>query len=121
MTSYSLKQISASAYHVLSSREKVGFVNACPVGFVARIGNHCETAATPQVAFRLVAARALGYESPAALVAHNQIVRQQNAPVRAAHRAMRAHARYVVDQLLGGNYEPLHAVFKALNEEGPHS
>jgi hypothetical protein len=99
MTSYSLRQISDSHYGILLNRKKVGFVNKCPAGYVGRIGQHCETASTPEAAFRAIAAKALGFKTPADVAAHNAVVRQQRAQTRAA-------AKVVVDALLRGNYEP---------------
>lgn len=100
MTTYSLKQTSRSTYAIISNRRKVGFVNACPRGFVARIGQHCEVRPTWQAAFDAVALAALGYDSREALAAHNAAVR------------MRQEARYVANEMMAGNFDPLFAVLK---------
>jgi len=101
MASYNLKQISDSCWTITAGGKKAGFVNACPKGFVGRIGAHCEIADTAKRAFELVAAKALGFSSPEALRANNQEVRWRNS-------AARQEARYAVDQFLNHrNFEPI--------------
>jgi hypothetical protein len=101
MTTYLLHSISTSVHYIMSGGKKVGFVNACPVGYVARIGKHCETAPSLREAFNKVAVKALGYDNVEELNAHNSVVRTRN-------KARNATARYVVDQALNHkNFEPL--------------
>jgi hypothetical protein len=89
MTTYRLAQISASCWNITEGRKKVGFVNNCPKGFVARIGQHCEIGATAKEAFDMVACKALGFTSPGALVQYNSAVRARNAEARSvAHHAV---------------------------------
>jgi len=102
---YSAKKISASVYHIISERRKVGFISQCPKGFVARIGQHCEVRATVREAFNAVTLKAMEFASEAALAAHNAGVRERNAALRseayAAGQAMRA-----------GNFDPLFDLLK---------
>jgi hypothetical protein len=86
-TRYTARPISKSVWEIVSNRKKVGFVRTTPTGWVARIGEHCETATTTKQAVERVVAKALGHASPEALAQQNAIVRAQNAESRRQQRA----------------------------------
>jgi hypothetical protein len=73
---------------IKQGRRFVGSVRKSEAGtaYVGRIGLHTAAGATQTIAFREVAAVALGYTNAAALAAHNTRVRAEN-------RAMRARSR----------------------------
>jgi hypothetical protein len=100
MTTYTLRQISKSSWQITTGRAKVGFVNACPAGFVARIGQRCEVRPTAKAAFDAVVIPTLGFESKAALAEHNAEVRYSNAAKKVA-------AGRAVNAMLAGNYDEL--------------
>jgi hypothetical protein len=102
MTTYTLRRVSASTWDITTGRRKVGFARAVPVGYVARIGNVCETAPTIRAAFDMVVAKTCGFKTPAALAEHNRGVRQHNAALRA--EADRAFAAALSTE---GNFAPL--------------
>ncbi len=97
---FSLKRVSASCYAITQGRNKVGTVVACPKGYVARLGTHCEVAASPETAFRAVAAKQLGFQSPEQVADHNRVVRAKN-------KAARAQAAWAVDRMLGDDFKPI--------------
>jgi hypothetical protein len=99
MTQYAARKISSSVYEITTGRKKVGFIRACPAGFVARIGTVCETAPTAIQAFDLVVAKTLGFATPAAMEQHNVEVRARNA-------ALRAEMHQAVGAMKNGNFEP---------------
>jgi hypothetical protein len=99
LSGFSLKNVSASTYAITQGRSRVGTVCSCPKGWVARLGKHCEVRSTPTDAFRAVAALQLGYQTPEQVEAHNRVVRRER-------KAVRAHAQYVVDSMLGGDFQP---------------
>jgi hypothetical protein len=107
MTSYNLKQITASTFQITSGGRKVGHVASCPKGFVARIGQRCEVRNTAQGAFEAVALLALGFKSVAELQAHNQAA-------RAKTRAFRAVARHAIGEFYAGNSEPFLDLLKKI-------
>jgi hypothetical protein len=103
---YTLKQISASAWSILSGGRKVGHAAKVPAGYVARIGQHCEIGITVREAFDRTAAKALGFATPAALAAQNAQVRQHNAAIRQAEAPMRQAIRGAIDEAANGNSKP---------------
>ena len=78
-----------STGEIRRARHHVGSVRRAQDGvrWVGRIGQHTFTAADPELAFREVAALAMGFASLAALQASNRQVRARNAARRAAVRA----------------------------------
>lgn len=104
---YTLKN---DGYHWLTiyrGRNKVGRVwqHAETKQWHGMIGKDESTGATSADAFRNVAAKALGYDTPEEVVAHNAKVRSRN-------RAAAAEGRYVAQQMLRGNYEPFGDLLK---------
>jgi hypothetical protein len=92
--------------NIYQGKRRVGRVCKCADGsFLALIGKDEAKASTESEAFRLVAAKALGFATPADLASHNSAVRARNSAARA-----RGHA--LADRLLsGGN---LDAIFDEL-------
>lgn len=107
MTTYSLKQISASAWNICSRGKKVGYVSVVPNGYAAHIRQHCEVANTATAAFQRCAAKALGYETPNALAAHNAAVRRSNA-------TMKSEVRHALNELYGNNTKPFLDLIKRM-------
>jgi hypothetical protein len=102
MTTYTLRNISATVWDITTGRKKVGFVRKVPAGYAARIGDILEIVPdSPENAFHQVVAKKLGFKSPQHLAQHNAEVRTQN-------RQISAEARYAADQCLNhSNFEPL--------------
>jgi hypothetical protein len=100
MTTYTLRPISASLWHITSERKKVGHVTTCPKGFVARLGQRCEVRASAQAAFEAVVVPTLGFATKAELLASNAAARRRNAMVRNA-------AHHIAGEFLRGNSAPI--------------
>lgn len=101
MTTYTMRPISKSVFAITQGRSKVGFVRATSTGYVARIGEHCETAAIADAAFKAVAAKALGFATP-------QAVAQHNAEMRATKRAANAAFDNAINAAThGSDFAPL--------------
>jgi hypothetical protein len=79
---------------IKAGRRYVGSVRPAESGsgWVGRIGAHAVTGATVEMAFREVAARAMGFANLASLRASNARARAQNNAARAQHRAAMRHA-----------------------------
>jgi len=85
---------SATFQKIKSGRNWVGRVGPCEDGrFFGKIGATFVYAPTAVAAFDLVVARHLGFDSPAALDAHNRRVRQSN-------RSRRLNAEFEVNRLM---------------------
>lgn len=109
-TTYRLEDIGASFMKILLGRQWVG-----------RVYQHQETkvwhgrikqdqgsdlvaaGSTANEAFRNVAALALGYATPADVLANN-------AAVRAGQRQRRKHVQYVAQEMRDGNFKPFEAM-----------
>lgn len=102
MTSYRLVNDGYSFKKIVSGRKWVGRVvkHATEPRYLGIIGKITVSAPTERAAFDEVCARALGFANLAALNAHNT-------RTAAANRAGRADARYVVGEMLAGNYDPM--------------
>ena len=87
MTTFHLQNVSPSTWAITQGRKRVGTVNRCPKGWVARLGKHCEVAGTYERAFRAVTAKQFGFETPEALAARNREISAQNRQVRAEQAA----------------------------------
>jgi hypothetical protein len=55
-------------------------------GYVGRIGEHAATGETAEIAFREVAAMALGFANASALAEHNRRARAHNRTIRSVRR-----------------------------------
>lgn len=93
---------------ILDGRKIAGRVVKCEnvegaPRYLGVIGRLSVAAATERDAFEEVVAQHLGFENAAALHIHN-------ARIRAKTRAQKKHARFVVGEMLRGNFEPLDAV-----------
>ena len=79
------------AWTIRHARRNVGFVRRNPdlpgVQYVGKIGEHRVVALSAEMAFREVAARAMGFENAAALRAHNAQVRRSNNAQRSSIRS----------------------------------
>ena len=104
MTTFHLQNVSPSTWAITQGRKRVGTVNRCPNGWVARLGKHCEVAGTYERAFRAVTAKQFGFESPEALVARNREIAAQNRQIRAERDARLAPIK---EGLRRGDYKPL--------------
>lgn len=99
------------------ARHHVGSVRRAQDGvrWVGRIGQHTFTAADPELAFREVAALAMGFANLAALQAANREVRARNSARRAAFRAAGPSPIAAVRRMLAG--ESLYTPFRPANDE----
>lgn len=93
---------------ILDGRKIAGRVVKCQnvegaPRYLGVIGRLSVAAATERDAFEEVVAQHYGFANAAAL-------RASNANVRARNRARKQHARYVVGEMMRGNFEPLDAV-----------
>ena len=79
-------------------------------GYLGTIGNLTVQGTSERDAFEQVVAKHLGFPNAAALHLKNRAVRAQK-------RAVRNHGRYVADQMLRGNYEPLMNLMEGLDRK----
>ena len=81
-------QGTADSVPIKQGRRYVGSVRPAESGsgWVGRISGHAAIGATPEIAFREVAARAMGFANLAALRAHNARARASNNAARASTR-----------------------------------
>jgi hypothetical protein len=85
--------------NIYQGKRRVGRVCKCADGsFLALIGKDEAKALTESEAFRLVAAKALGFETPADLASHNSAVRARNV-------AAKVRARVAFDRMISGDFD----------------
>jgi hypothetical protein len=111
MTTYRMTDDGYPFKKIMQGRKWVGrVVKHASGGFLATINRKppiTAQGATEADAFKAAAAKALGYDSPEQVYAHNAAVRHRN-------KVQRAYARYAVDQALNhGNFDPF---YKTLGE-----
>lgn len=105
---FTLKDHGYATYKVIvQGRKTVGRVARCEDGtYIAVIGKTItERASTESAAFRQAASKAMGYDSPEAVQAHNQ-------RVRAVRKVRRQETQSIVDRMLAGNFDPLKELFR---------
>lgn len=89
---------------ILCGKKWIGRVQRQMDGtYLGVIGNGAMRAFTEIEAFEGITAKHLGYQNASQLKAHNKVVVSRR-------REAKARARYVVDEMLQGNFEPLEVI-----------